>query len=112
MGCGRCRDGSISDEVSNMRLYGADAIHLSSCVLAVYPPCPYIEENKAEIKRRTGLPVVVGTHPMPTSYVEEHGRRGDLKGHERHLAKIAGNPEESKKYDSHDPAFRSKLKRG
>jgi len=110
MGCGRCGDGAIREEVSKMKRYGADVIHLSSCLLAVYPPCLYIDENKAEIERLTGLPVAVGTHPLPPSYVEEHKKRGDWAGNEKHLEKIALDAEQSRKYDSSNPYFREKLR--
>jgi hypothetical protein len=35
-----------------------------------YPPCSRIREFKEYIEKRYGLPVVVGTHPIPLKYFE------------------------------------------
>ncbi|MGZ5514763.1 MAG: CGGC domain-containing protein, partial [Candidatus Aminicenantales bacterium] len=37
-----------------------------------YPPCPYISQFKQFIESRYGIPVVVGTHPIPWKYFEAH----------------------------------------
>jgi len=98
--CSVCKGGEINDELVNLKRYGANIIHLSSCHLAVYPPCPFIAEHKKHIEELLGLPVVVGTHPMPTSYVEKHTRLGDWRGCEGFLSKIIGDVKASLKYES------------
>ena len=35
-----------------------------------YPPCPRIRAFKEYIEARYGLPVVVGTHPIPLKYFD------------------------------------------
>ena len=37
-----------------------------------YPPCPRINQFKEFIESKYGLPVVVGTHPIPLKYLEAH----------------------------------------
>jgi len=51
---------------------GAEAIHLATGLVAGYPPCPYIEDFRAFVERRYGVPVVVGTHPAPEKYCRIH----------------------------------------
>ncbi|MCJ7488439.1 MAG: CGGC domain-containing protein, partial [Candidatus Aminicenantes bacterium] len=52
---------------------GAEVIHLATGFVVGYPPCPYILQFKQFIETRYGLPVVVGTHPIPLKYFEAHG---------------------------------------
>ena len=92
---------------ADMKKYGAEVIYLASCYLAGYPACPYIEDHKTYIENVVGLPVVVGTHPMPQNYIDAHGKAGDWErdGVEKYSKKITGDPEKAKKYDSTDPNF-------
>jgi len=39
-----------------------------------YPPCPHISHFKEFIETHYGLPVVVGTHPIPLKYMETHSK--------------------------------------
>ncbi|MGZ8857373.1 MAG: CGGC domain-containing protein, partial [Candidatus Aminicenantales bacterium] len=53
---------------------GAEAIHLATGLVVGYPPCPNIRRFKAFIEAQFGIPVVVGTHPIPLKYLEAHSR--------------------------------------
>src|ERR1019366_10379895 len=68
---------------------GADVVHLATGLVVGYPPCPYIRQFKAFIEKQYGLPVVVGTHPIPLKYLQTHnqlpfweqGNMKDIAGH-------------------------------
>ena len=49
-------------------------IHLATGLVVGYPPCPRIRQFKEYIEVRYGVPVVVGTHPIPMKYMELHSR--------------------------------------
>ena len=51
---------------------GAEAIHLATGLVVGYPPCPRIRHFKEYIESRYGIPVVIGTHPIPQKYMDEH----------------------------------------
>ena len=53
-----------SEELSGIR---PDAIHISTCLTQVKPKCPYrsTEELARLIENKTGIPVVLGSHPYP-----------------------------------------------
>jgi hypothetical protein len=55
-----------------MKKNGAQVIHLATGFVVGYPPCPRIREFKAYIEGRYGIPVKVGTHPIPLKYFEVH----------------------------------------
>jgi hypothetical protein len=90
-----------------MKKFGAEAIHLATCYLAGYPICPYIENHRDYIEKVVGLPVVVGTHPMPANYIASHAAVGDWKadGADRWLKDVTGVPDDADKYDSTNPNF-------
>ena len=98
--CGGCPGERLEHSPSDMKKYGAEVIHLASCFLAGYPPCPYIDNFKQYIEDVVGLPVVVGSHPMPQNYVDNHTKSGDWEGHKEHLKEITGDREAALKYDS------------
>jgi predicted metal-binding protein len=66
--CGDCPGGNIEYVPEEMMKNGAEVIHLATGFVVGYPPCPWIREFKAFIETRYGLPVVVGTHPIPLKY--------------------------------------------
>jgi predicted metal-binding protein len=105
--CGGCPGERLEFSPADMKKYGAEVIYLASCYLAGYPACPYIQDHKTYIENYVGLPVVVGTHPMPQNYIDAHEKAGDWKrdGVEKYLNKITGDPAMAKKYDSTDPDF-------
>jgi len=108
--CGGCPGERLESAPADMKKYGAEAIYLASCYLAGYPICPYIEEHKKYIEAVVGLPVRVGTHPMPANYVKFHGEIGDWERDraERWLVGISGNKADADKYDSTNPNFLKK----
>jgi predicted metal-binding protein len=70
--CGGCPGGNVEYVPEEMIKNGAEVIHLATGLVVGYPPCPYIREFKEFIEKRYGLPVVVGTHPIPLKYLEVH----------------------------------------
>ena len=68
--CGGCPGGNVEYAPAEMKKNGAEAIHLATCFVVGYPPCPYIAQFKAFIETAYGLPVVVGTHPIPSKYAD------------------------------------------
>ena len=87
--CGGCPGGNVEYVPEEMKKNGAEVIHLATGLVVGYPPCPYIRQFKQFIETRYGLPVVVGTHPIPLKYLEAHRRLpfwDDMK-----MAEIAGD---------------------
>ena len=72
--CGGCPGGNIESVPEEMKKNGAQAIHLATGLVVGYPPCPRIREFKIFIETRYGLPVVIGTHPIPLKYLSVHER--------------------------------------
>jgi predicted metal-binding protein len=72
--CGGCPGGNIEYVPEEMKKNGAEVIHLATGLIVGYPPCPRIRQFKQFIETRYGLPVVVGTHPIPLKYLEVHRR--------------------------------------
>jgi predicted metal-binding protein len=70
--CGGCPGGNIESVPEEMKKNGAQVIHLATGLVVGYPPCPRIREFKIFIETRYGLPVVVGTHPIPLKYLSVH----------------------------------------
>lgn len=72
--CGGCPGGNIEYVPEEMIRNGAQVIHLATGMVVGYPPCPNIRRFKAFIEERYGLPVVIGTHPIPQKYMDMHRR--------------------------------------
>jgi predicted metal-binding protein len=70
--CGSCPGGNIEYVPEEMKKNGAEVIHLATGLVVGYPPCPRIRQFKQFIETRYGLPVVVGTHPIPLKYLDVH----------------------------------------
>jgi predicted metal-binding protein len=107
MACGGCPGERLEYAPTDMKKFGAEVIHLASCYLAGFPICPYIEDQKNYIEKVVGLPVKVGTHPMPRNYLDAHERIGDWKRDDaaKWLGEITGSLEDADKYDSTNPNF-------
>lgn len=103
--CGGCPGERLEYSPAEMKKYGAEEILLASGYLAGYPPCPYLEDHIKYIEDVVGLPVRVGTHPMPQNYIDAHKKKGDWKGYEKYLENITGDPEKAAKYDSTRPDY-------
>lgn len=100
--CGGCPGGNVENVVTGMKNYGVETIHFATGVLAGYPPCLYLETLVKLAEEKTCLPVIVGTHPMPTNYIQMHKKLDDWSEiHKEMLSKYnLINTEESTKYDS------------
>lgn len=61
---------------------GVETIHLATGFVVGYPPCPYISFFKAFITRKHGIPVVIGTHPIPQKYYITHEKLGTWNSEE------------------------------
>jgi predicted metal-binding protein len=108
--CGGCPGERLEYAPADMKKYGAEVIYLASCYLAGYPVCPYIRDHKTYIENVVGLPVVVGTHPMPQNYIDAHekAKDWDMDNAREWLANITGDPKAARKYDSTRPDFLKK----
>ncbi len=105
--CGGCPGERLERAPADMKKYGAEEIILASCFFAGYPPCPYIDSFIQYIESYVGLPVVIGSHPMPTNYITAHEKAGDWdKGNLReYLQTITDDEVSSNRYDSTKPNF-------
>jgi predicted metal-binding protein len=105
--CGGCPGERLESAPADMKKFGAEVIYLASCYLAGYPICPYIEDHKKYIETVVGLPVKVGTHPMPRNYLNAHEKIGDWKrdSADKWLTDITGDSSSAEKYDSTNPNF-------
>jgi predicted metal-binding protein len=74
--CDGCPGGNIEYTGEEMVKNGAQVIHLATGMLVGYPPCPYIHTFKNFLKKRYGVKVVVGTHPIPKKYLDLHTSLG------------------------------------
>ena len=99
--CGGCPGERLEKAPAEMKRYGAEEIVLASCFLAGYPPCPYLSDFVKYIENALGIPVVVGSHPMPSNYVRLHARARDWPDelHE-HLQPLVTDNAASDRYDS------------
>jgi predicted metal-binding protein len=70
--CGGCPGGNVEYVPEEMKKNGAEVVHLATGLVVGYPPCPRIRQFKQFIETRYGLPVVVGTHPIPLKYLHVH----------------------------------------
>ena len=108
--CGGCPGERLEYSPADFKKYGAEVVYLASCYLAGYPACPYIEYHKNYIENIVGLPVKIGTHPMPTNYLKGHEKIGDWKRDkvEYLLKDVTKNKDDADKYDSTNPNFLKK----
>jgi predicted metal-binding protein len=70
--CGGCPGGNIEQVPEEMIRNGAKAIHLATGLVVGYPPCPHLDYFIDFIPKRFGVPVEVGTHPIPEKYRRMH----------------------------------------
>jgi len=70
--CNGCPGGNVEYVPEEMIRNGAEAIHLATGLVVGYPPCPRQDYFKAYIESRFGIPVIIGTHPIPQKYVDVH----------------------------------------
>jgi len=74
--CDGCPGGNIEYAGNEMVKNGAEVIHLATGLVVGYPPCPYIATFVDFLEHRYPVNVVVGTHPIPPSYLETHTALG------------------------------------
>jgi len=74
--CAGCPGGNIEYAPEEMKKNGATVIHLATGLVVGYPPCPHLAEFQAFIEEKYGVPVVVGTHPIPQKYFTTHMHLG------------------------------------
>jgi predicted metal-binding protein len=86
--CGGCPGGNIENVPAEMKKNGAQAIHLATCFVVGYPPCQNTRKFKEFIETVYGLPVVIGSHPIPLKYLENHKKLPFWK--QMKMAEIAG----------------------
>lgn len=78
--CGGCPGGNVEYTGEEMVKNGAQVIHLATGLLVGYPPCHRIQTFKAFLEARYGVKVVLGTHPIPTKYLDLHTKLGTWAG--------------------------------
>lgn len=78
--CGGCPGGNVEYVPEEMIRNGAEVIHLATGLVVGYPPCPRLDYFKRYIEERYGVPVVMGTHPIPEKYYLMHAALGTWKG--------------------------------
>lgn len=77
--CAGCPGGNIELTGEEMVKNGVDVVHLATGLVVGYPPCPYIDTFKSFLEKNYGVKVVVGTHPIPTKYLDMHTHLGTWK---------------------------------
>jgi predicted metal-binding protein len=80
--CDGCPGGNVEYAGEEMVRNGAQVVHLATGLLVGYPPCPYIHVFKSFLEKRHGVKVVLGTHPIPTKYLDMHTHLGTWKAPE------------------------------
>jgi predicted metal-binding protein len=70
--CGGCPGGNIEYTPEEMLKNGVQTIHLATGLVVGYPPCPWLDYFKDFIETKYGVPVVLGTHPVPEHYAKTH----------------------------------------
>jgi predicted metal-binding protein len=70
--CGGCPGGNVEYTPEEMIKNGVDVIHLATGMVVGYPPCPHLSYFREFIPEKFGVPVVVGTHPIPEKYLLTH----------------------------------------
>ncbi|MBN2360376.1 MAG: CGGC domain-containing protein [Deltaproteobacteria bacterium] len=74
--CGGCPGGNVEYAPAEMIKNGAEVIHLATGVVVGYPPCPRLDAFCCFVEKSYGLPVVIGTHPIPQKYFFNHQALG------------------------------------
>jgi predicted metal-binding protein len=74
--CGGCPGGNIEYAPEEMKKNGAEVIHFATGFVVGFPPCPFISQFQSLIRVKYGLKVIIGTHPIPQKYFEQHSKIG------------------------------------
>ncbi len=87
--CGGCPGGNVEYVPEEMIKNGAEVIHLATGLVVGYPPCPRIRHFKQFIESSYGIPVKIGTHPIPLKYMQAHADLPFWK--ESNMEQLAGD---------------------
>jgi hypothetical protein len=84
-----------------MKKNGAEAIRLAIGLLAGYPLCPYLTYFRQFIETQYDLKVIIGTHPIPQSYLEIYQELNTWKAADwkEILAPVLGDRQTRKAYN-------------
>lgn len=77
--CDGCPGGNIEYAGAEMVKNGAEFIHLATGLVVGYPPCPFIQTFVSFLEKRYPVKVIVGTHPIPPSYLDMHTHLGTFE---------------------------------
>jgi predicted metal-binding protein len=72
--CGGCPGGNVEYVPAEFIKNGCDVVHLATGLVVGYPPCPNIRRFQEFIEKQYGVPVVIGTHPIPLKYLQAHDK--------------------------------------
>ena len=72
--CGGCPGGNVEYVPGEMKANGATTIHLATGLVVGYPPCNRIFQFRKYIETVYGLEVIIGTHPIPEKYYQNHAK--------------------------------------
>ncbi len=99
--CGGCPGGNIEYAPEEMAKNGVQVIHFATGFVVGYPPCPYISSFYDFIKVKSGVEVVIGTHPIPQKYYDIHTKLGtwDSKEWKKIIQPIVANEKIRLSYD-------------
>jgi len=70
--CGGCPGENVEYALAEMSHNGVTHIHLATCFLVGYPPCPHIANIEKLITKKLEIKVILGTHPIPQKYFTLH----------------------------------------
>jgi predicted metal-binding protein len=96
--CNGCPGGNVECVPDEMVKNGVQAIHLATGLVVGYPPCPRQAYFKEYIELKYGIPVVIGTHPIPQKYFAVHKNLPSWTGM-KHLDALLATEEIRKSYD-------------
>jgi predicted metal-binding protein len=99
--CGGCPGGNIEYAPAEMLRNGVDVIHLATGLLVGYPPCPHIDDFVRFLRAEYQVEVVLGTHPIPESYLATHGTLGTWSSRvwQERIRHVLGDERTRARYD-------------
>lgn len=94
--CGGCPGGNVEYVPAEFQRNKCDVVHLATGLVVGYPPCPNIRRFQEFVEAQYGLPVIVGTHPIPLKYLQAHERLSfwDTSGMRELAAHLLAEPRE------------------
>ena len=84
MTCTGCPSGAVGNKVlADWKKIGVGIVFLSSGAVCGFPPFPHIDYLGYLTEKGYGMKLVVGTHPIPTTFWEWHKAAGSWDSEER-----------------------------